>query len=198
MRINEKQLAHFARTATRTDKHGVLFKRGAVLNHDYKERWFVLKGNLLFYYKNSKDIQTDISKVDPLGFLVLERVRVETAHKPPEELLFPFKLIFEGEDTREYELAAKTEEDMLSWMKSITEASYEYIRTVVNDLQIRVAQEEARQTAEGAEAPRRSDSTASMIRAMANLSVPGAGPASSSSSSEVGVLIACPVSHRRP
>jgi hypothetical protein len=70
MRFNDGDLAHFAASPNFIDKAGWLWKRGADASpvsssatappvdaapsiplHQYKKRWFVLKGNLLFYFK---------------------------------------------------------------------------------------------------------------------------------------------------
>jgi hypothetical protein len=64
MKINEKNLAAFASSATPVDREGWLIKRGDV-NKGYQKRWFVLKGNLLFYFEKRGD-------KEPVGVVVLE------------------------------------------------------------------------------------------------------------------------------
>jgi hypothetical protein len=64
MKINEKNLAAFATSATPIDKEGCLVKRGEI-NKAFQKRWFVLKGNLLFYFEKRGDRE-------PLGVVVLE------------------------------------------------------------------------------------------------------------------------------
>jgi hypothetical protein len=64
MKINEKNLAAFASSATPVDREGWLVKRAEV-NKGYQKRWFVLKGNLLFYFEKRGD-------KDPVGVIVLE------------------------------------------------------------------------------------------------------------------------------
>jgi hypothetical protein len=64
MKINEKNLAAFASSATPVDREGWLVKRGEV-NKGYQKRWFVLKGNLLFYFEKRGD-------KEPVGVIVLE------------------------------------------------------------------------------------------------------------------------------
>jgi len=64
MKINEKNLAAFASSATPVDREGWLVKRGEV-NKGYQRRWFVLKGNLLFYFEKRGD-------KEPVGVIVLE------------------------------------------------------------------------------------------------------------------------------
>lgn len=64
MKINDKSLAAFATSPTPVDRDGWLQKRGEV-NKAYQRRWFVLKGNLLFYFEKVGD-------KEPLGVIVLE------------------------------------------------------------------------------------------------------------------------------
>lgn len=65
MKVNEKNLAVFATSATTpVDKEGWLVKRGEI-NKAFQKRWFVLKGNLLFYFEKKTD-------KEPTGFIVLE------------------------------------------------------------------------------------------------------------------------------
>lgn len=64
MKINEKNLAAFASSATPVDREGWLQKRGEVTK-GYQKRWFVLKGNLLFYFEKRGD-------KEPVGVIILE------------------------------------------------------------------------------------------------------------------------------
>lgn len=65
MKINEKNLCVYAISPTATaDKEGYLMKKGEV-NKGFQKRWFVLKGNLLFYFEKRYD-------KEPLGLIILE------------------------------------------------------------------------------------------------------------------------------
>jgi len=64
MKINEKNLAAYSTSVSPIDKEGWLYKRGK-LNKNFQKRWFVLKGNLLFYFDRRSDR-------DPLGVVILE------------------------------------------------------------------------------------------------------------------------------
>lgn len=64
MKINEKNLCAYAVSATPTDKEGYINKRGEV-NKNFQRRYFVLKGNLLFYFDKKGD-------KEPLGVIILE------------------------------------------------------------------------------------------------------------------------------
>lgn len=85
MHINDKQLAHFARSPQRIDKKGIMYKKGFI-NTAFKERFFVLKGNLLFYYNKEHD-------KDPIGVLILERCSIESTHRLGADDLFCFSVV---------------------------------------------------------------------------------------------------------
>jgi hypothetical protein len=59
MKINDKSLSKYASSGAPPDKEGYLHKRGD-FNRGYQKRWFILKGNLLFYYEKRTD-------KDPIG-----------------------------------------------------------------------------------------------------------------------------------
>lgn len=63
MKINEKNLCMFAVTPP-VDREGWLLKRGEV-NKSWQRRYFVLKGNLLFYFEKK-------GEREPLGVIILE------------------------------------------------------------------------------------------------------------------------------
>lgn len=64
MKINEKPLCAYATSPTLVDKEGYLIKRGEG-NKGFQRRWFVLKGNLLFYFEKRGD-------KEPIGVIILE------------------------------------------------------------------------------------------------------------------------------
>lgn len=63
MKINEKNMCYFA-TSPPIDREGWLQKRGDV-NKSWQRRYFVLKGNLLFYFEKKGDRE-------PIGVIILE------------------------------------------------------------------------------------------------------------------------------
>ena len=65
MKINEKNLIAIANGSNLlTDKEGWLSKKNDV-NKTFQKRWFVLKGNLLFYFEKKYD-------KEPVGVLIVE------------------------------------------------------------------------------------------------------------------------------
>lgn len=124
MKINEKNLAAFASSATPVDREGWLVKRGEV-NKGYQRRWFVLKGNLLFYFEKR-------GEKEPVGVIVLEGCTIELAE---DEDQFGFKIVFHGTGNRSYILGAESQESMEQWMKALACASYDYMKLMVAELQ---------------------------------------------------------------
>lgn len=123
MKINERNLCTFACTDP-VDLNGFLNKRGEV-NKAWQRRWFVLKGNLLFYFEKRGD-------KEPLGVIILEGCTIELAEDGEQ---YCFKIIFHGEKDRSYLLAAETQDLMEKWMKALTCAGYEYMKLMVAELQ---------------------------------------------------------------
>ncbi|KFM71339.1 Sesquipedalian-1, partial [Stegodyphus mimosarum] len=124
MKINEKNLINFAVSKAYIDREGWLGKRGEV-NKSFQKRWFVLKGNLLFYFEKKDD-------KEPVGLVILEGCTVELAEN---EETYAFKLVFHGAGNRTYILCANSQENMEQWMKALASASYDYIKLMVAELQ---------------------------------------------------------------
>ena len=126
MKLNEKNVASFATCSSPIDKEGYLEKRGD-FSKGYQRRWFVLKGNLLFYFERKQD-------KEPLGLIVLEACSVQVS----SHAKYAFEISFDGQGTRVYVMTADNDDDMQSWIKAISHASYEYMRSIVDELQRRV------------------------------------------------------------
>ena len=86
----------FAGEATNVDHKGFLLKRGAN-NSTFRQRWFILKGNVLFYFKTAQDLT-------PVGFILLEGSTVKPA-PATEEVAWAFTIQFGGQ-SRSYVLIA--------------------------------------------------------------------------------------------
>ncbi|XP_050075828.1 sesquipedalian-1 [Anopheles maculipalpis] len=123
MKINEKNLCTFATTPP-VDLEGWLNKRGET-NKSWQRRWFVLKGNLLFYF----DKRTD---KEPLGMIILEGCTVELAEESEQ---YCFQIIFHGPNNRTYYLSTESQANMEQWMKALTCAGYDYMKLMVAELQ---------------------------------------------------------------
>lgn len=124
MKINEKNLCAFAVSATPIDKEGYLNKRGEV-NKTFQRRYFVLKGNLLFYFDKKGD-------KEPVGVIILEGCSIELAE---DDAQYSFKIEFHGLNNRCYILGAESQESMEQWMKALACAGYDYMKLMVTELQ---------------------------------------------------------------
>ncbi|XP_054851779.1 sesquipedalian-1 [Eublepharis macularius] len=124
MKLNERSLAFYATCDSPTDKAGFLYKKGE-RNTAYHRRWFVLKGNMLFYFEERESRE-------PVGVIILEGSTVELCDSTEE---FAFAIRFGSAKSRTYILAAENQAAMESWVKSLSRASFGYMRLVVKELE---------------------------------------------------------------
>ncbi|NXO56505.1 SESQ1 protein, partial [Aramus guarauna] len=124
MKLNERSLAFYATCDSPADNAGFLYKRGE-RHTAYHRRWFVLKGNMLFYFEERESRE-------PVGVIVLEGCTVELCDSAEE---FAFAIRFGGAKSRTYMLAAESQAAMESWVKSLSRASFDYMRLVVRELE---------------------------------------------------------------
>lgn len=125
MKLNEKNVISFASSDSPVDKEGYLSRKNDVKG--YQRRWFVLKGNLLFSYEKKQD-------KEPSGLLVLESCSVQASATEKHG----FEISYDGVGTRTYILIADHDEDMQAWMRVISHASYDFLKTIVSELQKQV------------------------------------------------------------
>ncbi|XP_014674240.1 PREDICTED: sesquipedalian-1-like [Priapulus caudatus] len=125
MKINERNVVRFATSASVVDRQGFLLKRGEV-NRSFQKRYFVLKGNLLFYFERRDD-------AEPCGVIILEGCTVELAEDEREP--YSFNVVFHGAGARTYVLSADSQESMEAWMRRVACAGYDYVKTMVAELQ---------------------------------------------------------------
>lgn len=133
MKLNERSLASYATSAAPADSQGFLFKRGG-RHAAYQRRWFVLRGNMLFYFE-------DAASREPVGVIVLEGCTVELVEAAEE---FAFAVRFAGARARTYQLAAESQAAMEQWVKALSRASFHYLRVVVRELERQLAAVQAR------------------------------------------------------
>lgn len=124
--INSKGVVRFANSGGPPEKEGYLQKRGD-LNKGFQRRWFILKGNLLFYYEKRGD-------KDPIGVIILEGCTIELAECEDMEN-FAFQITFTGSGVRTYILSADSQDEMEAWMKALSCAPYDYVKIIVAELQ---------------------------------------------------------------
>ncbi|XP_069726955.1 sesquipedalian-1 [Phaenicophaeus curvirostris] len=124
MKLNERSLAFYATCDSPADNAGFLYKRGE-RHTAYHRRWFVLKGNMLFYFEERESRE-------PVGVIVLEGCTVELCDSAEA---FAFAIRFGGAKSRTYVLVAESQAAMEAWVKSLSRASFDYMRLVVRELE---------------------------------------------------------------
>ncbi|XP_007422788.1 sesquipedalian-1 [Python bivittatus] len=124
MKLNERSLSFYATCDSPADNAGFLHKKGE-RNTAYHRRWFVLKGNMLFYFE-------DRESREPVGVIILEGCTVELCEATEE---FAFAIKFDCPKSRTYVLAAESQVAMEAWVKALSRASFGYLRLVVRELE---------------------------------------------------------------
>jgi hypothetical protein len=129
MKLNERSLACYATCDAPVDRAGFLHKLGG-RHATFQRRWFVLRGNMLFYFEEA-------AAGEPQGVIVLEGCTVELA----EAARFPFAFAvrFAGARARSYVLAADSQAALEAWVKALSRASFAYLRLVVRELEQQLA-----------------------------------------------------------
>eukprot|EP01059_Diplonema_ambulator_P010087 TRINITY_DN2007_c0_g1_i5.p1 TRINITY_DN2007_c0_g1~~TRINITY_DN2007_c0_g1_i5.p1 ORF type:complete len:181 (+),score=26.94 TRINITY_DN2007_c0_g1_i5:303-845(+) len=89
-------------------RSGQLLKLGAV-NKAWKERWFVLVGSKLYYFRN-RDMK------QPQGTVSVDQAYI----RPSSDQQYCFEVVT---SQRVFQLVAQSHNDMLKWIQALTEAS---------------------------------------------------------------------------
>ncbi|XP_062443070.1 sesquipedalian-2 [Rhea pennata] len=153
MKLNERSVAHYATCDSPADHTGFLRKRVERHHHhahhttSYQRRWFVLKGNLLFYFEERESRE-------PMGLVVLEGCTVELCEAAEE---FAFAIRFDDAGAKAYVLVADGQAAMEAWVKALSRASFDYMRLVVRELEKQL-EEACKSLAACRKSPRRSSS----------------------------------------
>lgn len=100
----------------------------------FKERWFKLKCNLLFFF-NINDLG-QIDRRQPAGVIILENcsINLDTS----SESAFAFCISFRDEHDKRHILSGPSEEKVEEWINSLRQASYEFWRSKLITLQERL------------------------------------------------------------
>ncbi|TKS89842.1 Sesquipedalian-1 [Collichthys lucidus] len=124
MKLDEKIVTYFESCNSPIDKEGYLCKKGEIKS-SYQKRWFVLKGNLLFY----KDRPADR---DLTGVIVLEGCTVQLCESEEQ---FAFSLVWSEPGLRTYKFAAEDQASQESWIKALLSANHNYLALLMMDLE---------------------------------------------------------------
>ncbi|XP_039991136.1 myosin light chain, phosphorylatable, fast skeletal muscle b isoform X2 [Xiphias gladius] len=124
MKIDEKIVTYFESCPSPVDKEGYLYKKGEIKT-SYQKRWFVLKGNLLFY--KDRPAERDL-----IGVIVLEGCTVQLCESEEQ---FAFSLVWSEPGLRTYKFAAEDQASQESWIKALLSANHNYLALLVMDLE---------------------------------------------------------------
>ncbi|XP_018322650.1 pleckstrin homology domain-containing family J member 1-like [Agrilus planipennis] len=131
MRFNDKELAKLSES--KGEMEGVLHHLKPSENEwsdwyqqpYFKERFFKLVSNLLFYFR--------VNEQEPIGILVLENVQV-AYERPHKGISFAFSLTFKTGDKskiidQKHIFSCRCDEDVNKWVCALKVASYEHWRS---------------------------------------------------------------------
>lgn len=131
MRFNERDLAEAGNGPA--DLEGRLNHKRAHKSV-FKEKWFKLRYNLLFYFNITELGQID--RRQPAGVIILENcnINVDTS----SEGAFAFSIAFRDEHDKRHILSGRSENQVEQWVTALRQASYEYWRSRLIMLQERL------------------------------------------------------------
>ncbi|XP_050519300.1 pleckstrin homology domain-containing family J member 1-like [Diabrotica virgifera virgifera] len=131
MKYNDRELITFGET--KADLEGVLHHMKPQGNDwldwyqrpHFKERYFKLTSNILFYYK--------VGEEEPIGILILENAQV-SYERPHKGIPFAFSITFKVNDRLKDEdakhiFSCRCDTDVSKWVSALKMASYEYWRS---------------------------------------------------------------------
>nr|XP_020864176.1 sesquipedalian-1-like [Phascolarctos cinereus] len=127
MKLHRKSvLSYFRGTGARApDREGILLKKGT-RNPSYQRRWFILRGNLLYYLEHQGDRT-------PLGLILLDSCRVEPRDSTTEP--YAFVILASEEGGRSYKLAAEKKVDFDGWLQALVWAGWSQLWELLQPLQ---------------------------------------------------------------
>ncbi|XP_030026832.2 uncharacterized protein LOC115444958 [Manduca sexta] len=100
----------------------------------FKERWFRLIKNYLFYFKISEMGKFDTK--NPAGMFVMENSSIQMEHGL--NIPFSFSISFIDEPEKRHIFAARAEDNVVQWVMKLRECSYEYLRSRLHTLQSKI------------------------------------------------------------
>ncbi|XP_045458819.1 uncharacterized protein LOC123669237 [Melitaea cinxia] len=100
----------------------------------FKERWFRLINNYLFYFKISEMGKFDTR--NPAGMFVMENSSIQMEHG--QSISFSFSISFIDEPEKRHIFAARSEDNVVQWVMKLRQCSYEYLRNQLHTLQSKI------------------------------------------------------------
>ncbi|ELU18555.1 hypothetical protein CAPTEDRAFT_77491, partial [Capitella teleta] len=131
MRTNDSALKQVARQI-RVDREGRLLYRGP--KESYRERWFRLKGNLLFYCRTTST--GAMLDPDPLGMLVMEQCSIQI--EPYGDRPFVFSIQFQGESDKKHFFSGQNQKQCEDWVCALRASSIQNLKSRMEELRSRI------------------------------------------------------------
>ncbi|CAH1103298.1 unnamed protein product [Psylliodes chrysocephalus] len=131
MKYNDRELVKFGEN--KADLEGILHHMKPIGNDwsdwyqrpSFKERYFKLISNILFYYR--------LGEEEPIGILIIENAQV-SYERPHKGIPFAFSLTFKvnercGDEEAKHIFSCRCDTDVSKWVAALKIASYEYWRS---------------------------------------------------------------------
>ncbi|XP_054162369.1 pleckstrin homology domain-containing family J member 1-like [Oppia nitens] len=130
MRFNERELVVYSSGSA--VKEGRIYHKNANsgFREGYKERWFKLKGNLLFYYRVNEF--GGVYNKEPIGVLIIEMCRVQ--REDDLALPFAFSLTFDSDLDKKHLLGCANQRQCDEWVQVLSQCSYQNQRNRLLEL----------------------------------------------------------------
>jgi len=131
--FNDVALRHIAQCRA-ADHEGRLLYR-TTKDSCYRERWFRLCGNLLFYFRTN-ELGAVVDAGDPVGVLVLAvfSVKLEEYGDRP----FVFSITFAGEEGRKHFFSGQSNQQCVLWVQALRGCGYGDLRTQLESLRSKI------------------------------------------------------------
>jgi len=132
--FNETALRHIAQHRA-ADREGRLLYRTS--KDSYRERWFRLCGNLLFYFRTN-ELGAVVDMSDPVGLLVLADCHVQTEEYGDRPFVFSVK--FTGEENRKHFFSGQSQEQCVEWIQALRGCGHGELQSQMASLRLQIRQ----------------------------------------------------------
>ncbi|CAL4126615.1 unnamed protein product [Meganyctiphanes norvegica] len=116
----------------------------------YKERWFKLKSNFLFYYRLNEF--GGVEKNEPSGVFVLENIEIN--REETTELPFGFAITWKDEPDKKFQFFTHNENSLYPWISKLEYASYQHLKTQLSMLRMKILRKSGKDPLEGTPLPK--------------------------------------------
>jgi hypothetical protein len=131
MRLNDSALRQVARSLA-VDREGRLLYRAP--RESYRERWFRLKGNLLFFCRTTS--MGAMLDPDPLGVLVMDQCLIQLEEHGDRP--FVFSIQFKGETDRKHFFSGQNQKQCVDWVCALRAGSVLTLQSRMEELRSQI------------------------------------------------------------